>query len=293
LKLASTVSKLFLLDKPAGISSFKALGALKRNIGTKKVGHAGTLDPFATGLLLVMSGKMTKSIHLLTGMDKEYEAVIRFGEETDTLDTEGEVIAEADLPEYRTIVDSLHLFSGCISQRPPVYSAIKIDGRRAYSQARRGAEVKMPERIVHIHDFQLIDWNPPDLRVKISCSKGTYIRSIARDLGLAAGSRAYCHELRRLSIGPFIVDKALPPESVSEQDGLSPVDFFKSIDVPVVTVSESAAGRMRMGIPVHTLRELPEICEEQTLFIDDRGLPAALVVLKGGKAVYNIVFDDV
>jgi len=266
---------------------------LKRNLGTKKVGHAGTLDPFATGLLLVMSGKMTKSIHLLTDMDKEYEAVFRFGKETDTLDTEGEVIAEGAIPDFRIIQDSLNQFIGRISQRPPAYSAIKINGKRAYSQARKGCEVNIPERIIHIHDFQLLEWNPPDLRVKISCSKGTYIRSIARDLGLASGSRAYCHELRRLAIGPFHVDRAIPPDTAAEEDGMNPVDFFESLDVPVYRVSATNARRMRMGVPLLTLSDLPEIRDERILFIDPDGLPAALSELKGDKPVYSIVFDEV
>jgi len=287
------ISRLFLLDKPAGISSFKALGALKRNLGTKKVGHAGTLDPFATGLLLVMSGKMTRSIHVLTDMDKKYEAVFRFGKETDTLDSEGELIAEAPIPEYRAIQDARNQFTGSITQRPPAYSAIKIDGKRAYSQARKGCEVKIPERIVHIHDFQFLDWNPPDLRVVINCSKGTYIRSIARDLGLAAGSRAYCHELRRLAIGPFHVDKAVKPEAAALEDGLDPLEFFESLDVPVCRVSGSNAARMRMGVPLQTLPELPEIRDNGILFIDPEGLPAALAELKGAKPVYSIVFNDV
>ncbi|MCK5250081.1 MAG: tRNA pseudouridine(55) synthase TruB, partial [Spirochaetaceae bacterium] len=171
--LPPPVSCLFLLDKPAGISSFAALGALKRSLGTGKVGHAGTLDPFATGLLLALSGKLTKAAYLLSDMDKEYEAVFRFGKETDTLDTEGEIIAESPVPEYSGILKAAESFSGTLKQTPPAFSAVKINGKRAYSQARKGLEVELPVRDVHINRFETISWESPDLKVRIQCSKGT------------------------------------------------------------------------------------------------------------------------
>jgi len=280
------------LDKPAGISSFSALGSLKRNLGTGKVGHAGTLDPFATGLLLALSGKLTRSVSLLSDMDKEYEAVFRFGEETDTLDTEGNVIAEAPVPEYSSIQKSVVVFSGTITQIPPAFSAIKINGKRAYSSARKGLDVEMPERQVQIRSFELLNWNPPDLGVKIRCSKGTYIRSVARDLGLESGSRAFCRSLRRTAIGPFSVDNALPPETIKQNNGLLPVDFFQSIGVCVKTVPLDIAGRLRQGFPVSRL-SIPLSSEDRlTLFTDDNGIPAALMELKNEKLHYSIVFDN-
>ncbi|MDF1569853.1 MAG: tRNA pseudouridine(55) synthase TruB, partial [Spirochaetaceae bacterium] len=159
------VSRLYLLDKPAGISSFAALGALKRALGTGKVGHAGTLDPFATGLLIAVSGKLTKTAGMLTGMDKEYQAVFRFGQETDTLDTEGSIIAEETLPEWNAILKASNRFQGQIIQVPPAFSAVKINGKRAYASAREGLDVSMPSREVTIHEMTLVSWNPPDLTV--------------------------------------------------------------------------------------------------------------------------------
>ncbi len=281
------------MDKPAGISSFSALGTLKKNLGTRKVGHAGTLDPFATGLLLALSGKLTRSVSLLSDMDKEYEAVFRFGEETDTLDTEGEVIAEAPVPEYSVIQKSSILFSGTITQIPPAFSAIKINGKRAYSSARKGLEVEMPERQVQIMSFELLNWNPPDLSVRINCSKGTYIRSIARDLGLESGSRAFCSSLRRTAIGPFSVDSAVPPDSIMPKDGLLPVDFFQSIGVSIKVLPSDIADRLRQGFPVSRLSCPLSSKDRLTLFTDDNGIPAALMELKKETLHYSIVFDSV
>ncbi len=280
------------MDKPSGISSFSALGSLKRNLRTRKVGHAGTLDPFATGLLLALSGKLTRSVSLLSDMDKEYEAVFRFGEETDTLDTEGKVIAEAPVPDYSSIQKSSVLFSGTITQIPPVFSAIKINGKRAYSSARKGLDVEMPERQVEIRSFELLNWNPPDLGVRIRCSKGTYIRSIARDMGLESGSRAFCLSLRRTAIGPFSVDSAVSPEIISQTDGMLPVNFFKSIGVSIRTVPSDIADKLRQGFPVSRL-SIPLTSEDRlTLFTDDNKIPAALMELKNEKLHYSIVFDN-
>ncbi len=172
---------------------------------------------------------MTKTAGMLTDLDKEYESVFRFGVETDTLDTEGEPIAEAPIPDFGSIEKSLSGFRGEISQVPPVFSAIKINGRRAYNSARSGQKVDMPSRLVHIHDFEILSWDAPDLKVRIRCSKGTYIRSIARDLAIAAGSRGYCRELRRTAIGPFSVHEASIPTELDENNGIDIKDFFAII----------------------------------------------------------------
>ena len=286
------VSRLFLLDKPAGISSFSALGALKRALGTGKVGHAGTLDPFATGLLIAVSGKLTKTAGMLTGMDKEYNAVFRFGQETDTLDTEGSVIAVAAVPEWNRVLNASKGFQGRIIQVPPAFSAIKIDGKRAYAGAREGLDVQMPSREVTIHDMKLVSWNPPDLTVHIQCSKGTYIRSLARDLGLAAGSRAYCLSLRRTAIGPFSVEEAYPPEDVCTDDGQNPITFFQHLGVGSIKVGADAARALRVGMPPNRIPELPDISAGLVLFLDPLGKPASLMENSGGQVVYKIVFDS-
>jgi len=229
---------------------------------------------------------------LLSEMDKEYESVFCFGKETDTLDTEGEVVAEEAIPEYHKILKAMDLFNGSIKQIPPSFSAIKINGKRAYSQARKGLAVEIPERTVQIHDFKILSWNPPELKVKIRCSKGTYIRSIARDLGIASGSRAYCYSLTRSSIGPFSLRNAVTAETVSKNDGLTPIHFFESLGIPIKTLSMDIAGRLRKGFPVSHLEEPLEATEKFTLFTDKEKNPAALLELKSSRLEYRIVFDD-
>jgi tRNA pseudouridine55 synthase len=255
------------------------------------VGHAGTLDPFATGLLLALSGKLTKAAELLSGMDKEYEAVVHFGAETDTLDTEGRIIAEAPVPGYSRIIESLEQFRGEIKQVPPVYSAIKVKGRRAYSQARKGVEIEIPERKVTIHSLEVISWEEPHLKLRIRCSKGTYIRSIAKDLGLAAGSRAYCTFLRRTATGPFSVEDAVSPDEIDSGKGMDPVSFFRKLGIPVVELPGRVAERLRVGVPPSAIPLEAGGRNVFTLYTDEDGSPAALLDTKEGKAVYRIVFD--
>ncbi len=249
------------------------------------------MDPFASGLLLALSGKLTKAAHLLSDMDKEYEAVFRFGMETDTLDTEGEIIAEDRVPEYQEILKSAEFFNGRINQIPPVFSAIKINGKRAYSQARKGLDVKIPERTVNIRNFEIISWNAPDLKLRILCSKGTYIRSIARDLGIAAGSRAFCLSLRRSAIGPFTIENAVSPDNVTEEDGVNPVDFAKAVGIYVHNLPNDIADRLRGGFPIKRLAQQLPLDNSLTLFTDSNDNPAALVELKEDRWVYRIVFD--
>ena len=207
---------LVLLDKPRGITSFQCLGRIKRVLGTRRVGHVGTLDPFASGLLGAVTGRATRLAGLLSGLDKCYLATIRFGCETDTLDPEGAVVGRAPVPELDAVRRVLPALTGRMRQRPPAYSAIRIAGRRAYTMARRGEAPVLPLREVTVTTAEPIDWQPPDLTVKLTCSAGTYVRSWARDLGSAAASCAYVVQLRRLSIGPF-----------SSADSVAPCDFVR------------------------------------------------------------------
>jgi|GEM_PF-316014 len=202
-------ASILLIDKESGYTSFRSLGAIKRKVD-KKVGHCGTLDKFAHGLLIVLTGPFTKLNMLFSGMDKSYRACIRFGEETATLDPEGEVIATAELPTLEVIEDAIkNQFTGNILQAPPIYSAIHINGKRAYKLAREGVEIEMEKRPITISAFDIISFDGRDLICDITVSKGTYIRSIARDLGLACGSRGYLTDLERTSIGPFRIEEAV------------------------------------------------------------------------------------
>jgi tRNA pseudouridine55 synthase len=196
-----------LIDKPAGMTSHDVVAAVRRSLGGAKVGHAGTLDPFATGLLLVLVGKATKAQKGLMELPKRYETLAQLGATSSTGDTEGEITETGRLPP-----EDLELPHGEVRQRPPMHSAVKIGGERAYRKARRGESFEMPERIVSVHRFEQL-WREsteesrlPRAAFVIECGSGTYVRSLIADL-----SDAYCLELRRTAIGPFEVGDALPP----------------------------------------------------------------------------------
>lgn len=283
-------SRIFFLEKPAGISSFMALDKLKRTLGTARIGHAGTLDPFATGLLIALSGKLTKTAYLFSKMDKVYEAAIRFGVETNTLDVEGEVVAEAPLPDYHSIERAAENFTGSITQTPPAFSAIKINGDRSYKLARKGLTIEIPKRTIQIHSFRILSWIPPDLRVHISCSSGTYIRSLSRDIGIACGSRAFCYSLRRVSIGPFPVRDAIKPDQIVESNGYGPIEIARIAKIPILSFSDEMASKLRKGVPLNRLeRWLPKI-ESPTLCMSSDEKALAMLDIKEGRLVYRIVF---
>lgn len=216
----SPPSGIVLIDKPPDITSFQALNTLKTRLGTGKVGHTGTLDRFATGLLVACTGKFTKLVPYITGQDKEYEAVFRFGEETDTLDPEGSVTHRMALPSIESINHSIARFTGTIMQTPPMYSAVHIEGKRAYHLARQGQDVDIPAREVTVHSITITNWVPPDLHCRIRCSKGTYIRSLGSDIAEEAGSCAYTIALRRTRIGTFSVESARKPDDFTPRDDL-------------------------------------------------------------------------
>ena len=207
---------LILLDKPEGLTSFQTLSPIKRLLGTKKIGHCGTLDKFASGLMILLVEKGTKLVPLFTGMDKTYRAYIQFGSQTDTLDPEGRVVHEAPLPDLQVLEQVIPTFLGEISQIPPVYSAIHVQGRRAYERTRAGEELNLPPRNVVIHSIQVNSLSREYGDITIHCSKGTYIRSLCRDIALAAGSRATLVGLRRLSIGGISVDSSVPPDGFTK-----------------------------------------------------------------------------
>ncbi len=199
-----------LLDKAAGCSSFGAIAALRPVLG-RKLGHAGTLDPFATGLLIVLAGRATRLATFLTGLDKRYRAAVRFGVTSTTDDPEGDLAETAATTDEATVRRSLDGFRGAIRQVPPAASAVHIDGERAYKKFRRGEEVAMPERAVTVHAFELLAFDPVSQTAEfdVRCSTGTYIRALARDLGDVVGAGGYCTALRRTEVGPFSVDDAV------------------------------------------------------------------------------------
>lgn len=234
-----------LLDKPAGISSFQCLAPVKRALGSRRVGHVGTLDPFAGGLLGAVVRRATRLAPLLSGLQKRYAAVIRFGVETDTLDPEGRVVREAPVPELERIRRALPALLGRIRQRPPSYSAVQVGGQRAYALARRGEQPELPQREVTVAAADLLHWRPPELTVALTVSAGTYVRSWARDLGAAAGSCASVVRLQRTAIGPFGSGEAVPPEQFRPHHVLPPAAFLPRLP-GVRTLQVRARFRQRL-----------------------------------------------
>lgn len=203
-----------LIDKPAGMTSFGVVARIRRVLSKQagkkvKVGHTGTLDPFATGLMIIVTGKECRNAMHYTKLDKVYEATFILGEVSSTGDPEGEIQAVSQRePSEHAVIAALKQFTGDITQRPPIFSAIKINGQRAYKLARDGKPVEMPERTVTVHALELIEYTYPTLKVRTHVSSGTYIRSLAADIGATLGTGAYCSELRRTRIRDWAVQDA-------------------------------------------------------------------------------------
>lgn len=217
----------FLVDKPVGASSFYMVRKVRNALGMKKVGHAGTLDPFATGLLIICAGRpATKLISLIQDGEKEYLATLRLGVETTTLDPEGEVTAECPVGSLSesTIEAALQKFRGEQQQIPPIYSALKHKGKPLYHYARKGIEITKPPRTVHIESLERVETTgeiteeSPYLHIRVVCSKGTYIRTLGADIGRELGCGAYLTALRRVRSGCFHVDNSVDGSKLQEDD---------------------------------------------------------------------------
>ncbi len=202
---------LLVVDKPVGPTSHQVVTLIRRGTGIRKVGHAGTLDPRASGVLVLCLGAATRLSEYLSTSSKQYEAVVRFGSATRTYDSEGDVIYETgESPTKREILKYLPEFMGEIEQVPPPFSAIKVKGKKAYEMAREGNDVDLEARTVTIEKLEIVSYRPPDLSLRIECSAGTYIRSLAHDLGERMGTGAYLAGLRRTKAGPFKIEDATP-----------------------------------------------------------------------------------
>ncbi len=209
-----TSGEIILIDKPIGWTSFKVVSAIRKSIRVKKVGHSGTLDPMATGLLIICTGKKTKELGKFLGLDKTYTGIITLGKTSPSMDketgiTENEISADVD---RERIENGAKNFVGEIEQIPPMYSAIKINGKRLYKLARKGMEIERPARKVIINSFDIKNVKIPDVEFEVKCSKGTYIRVLANDLGQKLGCGGILTELRRTGIGEFEVEQALKVE---------------------------------------------------------------------------------
>lgn len=204
---------LLLVDKPPGITSHDAVDAVRRAVGNRRVGHAGTLDPMARGLLVVGVGRATRLLRFLGDLEKEYEGTGHLGVETDTLDAEGEIVRTAEVAaDEEALRATMRALEGEIEQRPPAYSAAKVGGRKLYEAARRGERLEARPRRVRVEAFDLTAFRPPDFDFRVVCSGGTYVRSLVAEVGARLGCGAHLARLVRTRIGPFRLEDAVPPD---------------------------------------------------------------------------------
>jgi len=254
--MAAELDGVLRVDKPEGPTSHDVVAAARRALGTRRIGHTGTLDPFASGLLLLCVGRATRLVEYLTGLPKTYVATARLGEATDTADRTGAVTARSgrwrDLaPEE--IRSAFARQVGAIMQVPPAYSAKRVEGERAYDRARRGEAVELPPVPVVIHRIDILDLTLPEVTFEVECSSGTYVRAIARDVGEALGTGAHLTRLRRTRIGRHDVEDAVEMDALTDPAAvrrawLEPLEAVAHL--PRIDVGDAEARALRSGVPV-------------------------------------------
>jgi tRNA pseudouridine55 synthase len=248
------------LDKPAHITSQQAVVKVKRLLGAKKAGHAGTLDPIATGVLIVCLNEATKITRFLSDLDKEYLVQLKLGERTDTFDSTGKIV-ETKNPGFireEDLQETLGRFTGCIQQIPPMYSAVKINGTPLYKLARKGISVERRERSVCIHQVQLLSYHSPYVNARVICSKGTYIRTLCDDIGNALGTGAHMTSLTRSKVGNFRLEDAVSFTELSDKK-----DSFWAMDEALshlgeILLDHDSWQKAKNGVPVDLCRNNPE-----------------------------------
>ncbi|WP_170571569.1 tRNA pseudouridine(55) synthase TruB [Ruegeria atlantica] len=290
------ISGWLVVDKPAGMTSTAVVNKVRWAIDAKKAGHAGTLDPEATGVLAVALGEATKTVPYITDALKAYTFTVRLGQATNTDDAEGEVIAESDArPSDDDIKQALAPFLGDIMQVPPKFSAVKIDGQRAYKLARDGEDVELSARPLWVEELVLVDRPDEDhVVLEMTCGKGGYVRSIARDLGAALGCHGHVRELRRIWSGPFEAEDGLSIEQIDEMaktealdDYLHPLEIGLS-DLPELKCTPEGATRLRNGNPGMVLASDVEYGDEAWASLD--GKAVAVGIYKSGELHPSRVF---
>ena len=303
-KKGAPVHGWLVLDKPVGITSAKAVAIAKHALGARKVGHGGTLDPLASGILPLAFGEATKVVAYAMDGSKTYRFTVTWGEARTTDDAEGDVIQTSEIrPAEDAITAALPGFIGTIQQKPPAFSAIKVKGERAYDLARRDDAPDLPPRDVEIHDLQLVSADNDTATFEVSCGKGTYIRSLARDLAQALGTVGYVSALRRTRVGPFDESQAVSLDNLADDKKVDKSGEFGHSpalrglllpletpldDIPAVAVMDSEASRLRNGQPVFVPRQI-----EGDVLIKASGAPVGLGQLKDGtlKPKRLFVFD--
>ena len=246
---------LLVIDKPEGLTSFDVVAVVRRTLKTKKAGHTGTLDPMATGVLPICLGEATRLVPFILDGDKTYEATLRLGAATDTQDRTGRIVAEAPVPSTLTaqvVERALDRFRGEIAQAPPMFSAVRVDGKRLYELAREGKEIERAARPVVIRRLELLELSLPSLRLRVHCSKGTYVRTLAHDLGEALGCHAHLTALRRTRSAGFGIDQSVSLDLLSRMDQaalqeriLTPSQALAAL--PAVVVPDGLIGRVAQG----------------------------------------------
>ena len=283
------------LDKPAGLTSNDALSKVKRLIQPQKAGHAGTLDPLATGVLPIAFGEATKTVPYAMEAGKTYRFTIRWGASTDTLDAEGEVVGTSEArPTANAIAEALPAFVGEIEQIPPIFSAIKVDGERAYDLARAGEAVELKPRPVRIDTLTLLSADDPDLAVlEMACGKGTYVRALVRDLAETLGVHGHVAALRRTRVGAFDEENAIGLEELAElvhkgdaEGGIFPVETALD-DIPALAVTDDDAAHLRQGRAIVLLPHLAQELRDRRRprIVSGEDASRAALAMCGGVAV--------
>ncbi len=255
---------LLLVDKPAGMTSHDVVDRIRKAAGIRRVGHTGTLDPAATGLLLVCLGKATRLSEHLTGLDKTYEGIMRLGVVTDSFDLDGEVIEENTVPADMTaerIQAACMPYVGEIMQVPPMVSAVKVGGERLYKKARKGETVEREPRPVRVYAFDVVEYTAPDARVRVRCGRGTYVRSLCHDIGQELGCGAVLAGLRRTAVGRHEVTAALPVDAFTDEAVIRDrlIRMGDALDLPIVVLLPQALETLKAGNTV-TSTDLLEGC---------------------------------
>lgn len=247
---------ILLVDKPAGLTSHDVVDRIRKASGVRRVGHTGTLDPAATGLLILCIGPATRLSEFLIGLDKVYEGAMRLGLVTDSYDLDGEVIEERPVPDSidSTVLETAFAkFTGDIKQVPPMVSAVKVKGKRLYKLARQGETVEREPRPVRISEFTLLSYTQPDAAFRLRCSRGTYARTLCYDVGERLGCGATLAKLRRTAVGTHRIEDALPLDALTApkavQDHMRPVD--NALDLPAVTLAPEGRRALAHGNALH------------------------------------------
>jgi tRNA pseudouridine55 synthase len=278
---------LLLVDKPAGLTSHDVVAIVRRALRTRRVGHCGTLDPFATGLLVVLTGRGTRIIPYIEGEPKVYDATIRFGAETETDDGTGKVVRQTRSPTDAEIADGIAHLTGSIEQVPPAYSAKQVAGTRAYAAARRGAALELAPARIDVHAWQLLGRSEQDLSVRVTCGGGTYVRALARDLGHLTNSAAHLTQLRRVASGPFTVADAVTIDDVVDSAAAP-----RSLRDAIPSLPSQRLEPAELAVVVHGNPVVPRVAGDRIALVDDEQTLIAIALRAGAELRPKVVLRD-